>query len=121
MFIFASPMAKLKQLGWQNLEIFRHVFPSFVSLLGRTYAKPTVAFLLHEETLTAAAFESESRVPALLFSMPIDSEDEESMERTRKASLMDLEEFDVESVYWTGRFEQTKDEAFSLNNIGWME
>ena len=123
MFIFASPMAKLKQLGWQNLEIFRHVFPSFVSLLGRTYAKPTVAFLLHEETLTAAAFESESRVPALLFSMPIDSEDEESMERTRGKllSLMDLEKFDVESdVLVSDDLEQTKDGSFQFEHH-WLD
>ena len=28
------PLAKLRQLGWQNLELFRRVFPSFISLLA---------------------------------------------------------------------------------------
>ena len=31
--VFATPFAKLRNLGWQNLEHFRRVFPSFVSLL----------------------------------------------------------------------------------------
>ena len=30
-FLFATPFSKLKNLGWQNLELFRRVFPSFVS------------------------------------------------------------------------------------------
>ena len=33
--IFATPFVKLRQLGWQNLEYFRRVFPSFVSLVGK--------------------------------------------------------------------------------------
>ena len=34
-FIFATPLPKLRQMGWQNLEYFRRVFPSFISLLGK--------------------------------------------------------------------------------------
>ena len=33
--LFATPLAKLRQLGWQSLEGFRRVFPSFVSILGK--------------------------------------------------------------------------------------
>ena len=36
LFIFATPLVKLRQLGWQNLEIFRRVFPSFISILGKS-------------------------------------------------------------------------------------
>ena len=36
-FIFATPLLKLRQMGWQNLEYFRRVFPSFISLLGKEY------------------------------------------------------------------------------------
>ena len=63
MFIFATPLAKLRQMGWQNLEIFRRVFPSFISLLGMEYPEPTIAFLLFEETSTAASFPEDSSVP----------------------------------------------------------
>ena len=27
--VFATPLGKLRQMGWQNLELFRRVFPSF--------------------------------------------------------------------------------------------
>ena len=30
--LFACPLSKLRQLGWQSFEIFRRVFPSFISL-----------------------------------------------------------------------------------------
>ena len=59
-FIFGTPLAKLRQIGWQNLELFRRVFPSFISLLGNEYPEPTIVFLLFEETLTAASFQAES-------------------------------------------------------------
>ena len=74
-FIFATPLAKLRQLGWQNMEIFRRVFPSFISLLGMEFTEPTIAFLLFEETLTAASFQEDSSVPDFLFSIPLNEEE----------------------------------------------
>jgi len=97
-FIFATPLAKLRQLGWQNFEIFRRVFPSFVSLLASDYSEPTIAFLLFEETLTAGAFDAESSVPDFLYSIPLDPEEgEESIEdaRGKLLSLFDLEHYQI--------------------------
>ena len=83
-FIFATPLAKLRQLGWQNFEIFRRVFPSFVSLLASDYSERTIALLLFDGTLTAAAFEAESNIPDFLYSIPLDPEEgEESIEDAR--------------------------------------
>ena len=55
-FIFATPTARLKQLGWQNLEVFRRVFPSFISCFCQKYEKDDTLFLLAEETLSLAYF-----------------------------------------------------------------
>ena len=61
--IFATPLGKLRQLGWQNLELFRRVFPSFISLLGKSYDTPTAIFLLFDESLSLACFDGQSTVP----------------------------------------------------------
>ena len=62
-FVFATPLGKLKQMGWQNLELFRRVFPSFVSLLGKKYQAPTAVFMLFDESLTLACYDADSAVP----------------------------------------------------------
>jgi hypothetical protein len=97
-FIFAAPLAKLRQVGWQNFEVFRRVFPSFISLLGSDYSEPTVALLLFEETLTAASFQPESSVPDFLYSIPLDPEEgNEAIEvaRGKLLSLFDLENYQI--------------------------
>lgn len=97
-FIFGTPLAKLRQLGWQNLEFFRRVFPSFISLLGKEYTQPTLSFLLFEETLTAGAFQPDSNIPDLLYSLPLDeSEGDEAVEyaRGKLLSLFNLEKYEI--------------------------
>ena len=74
-FIFATPFPKLRQLGWQDLEYFRRVFPSFISLLGKEYTEPTLAFMLFEDTLSAGAFQPDSNVPDLLYSLALDEDE----------------------------------------------
>ena len=76
-FVFATPLGRLRQMGWQNLELFRRVFPSFISLLGKTYESPTALFLLCDESLSLACFSANSSVPDFLYSRTIDLEEEE--------------------------------------------
>ena len=123
MLLFACPFSKLKQLGWQNLEMFRRVFPSFVSLFGKQFKKPTIAFLLHENSLTAASFEALSSIPDLIFSLPIDLDDKESLDQARGKllSLMDLEHFEVQhDVLIAGEVNRSKDGYFQFEHE-WME
>ena len=56
--LFATPLARLKQLGWQNLDLFRRVFPSFVSLFDHVRESACMEFLLHEDTLDSRLFSS---------------------------------------------------------------
>ena len=95
--IFACPSFKLRQQGWQNLEIFRRVFPSFVSLFGKKFTEPTVIFLQEGETLTIASFEADSSVPDQIFSLPVDLEDSESLKKARGKllSLVDTSKYEV--------------------------
>ena len=97
--VFATPFAKLRNLGWQNLEHFRRVFPSFVSLLVAKFDKPTVRFLLSEETLTLASYQKDCTVPNSIFSLPADQGNPESVEgaRAKLLSLLNLEEFEIET------------------------
>ena len=64
-------------MGWQNLQYFRRVFPSFISMLGKEYTKPTLSFLLFEETLSAGAFQTDSTIPDVLYSLPLDESEGE--------------------------------------------
>ena len=124
MFIFATPLAKLRQMGWQNLEIFRRVFPSFISLFGMEYPKPTIAFLLFEDTLTAASFQEDSSVPDLLFSIPLDEDEgDESVEdaRGKLLSLFDLENYQIAKDILVARdVERTKDGFFRFEHE-WLD
>ena len=87
--IFASPFVRLRQLGWQNLELFRRVFPSFVSLFCQEYESPVSVYLLCNDSLSLACFEPNSSVPRNLFSVPVDSDDQDSIQRA-KAKLLSL-------------------------------
>ncbi len=93
--VFAAPYAKLSQLGWDNFELFRRVFPSFVSLLGDTYEESKLVLFIFEETLTAATFSPQSSVPDELLSLPFDPSNEDSFEsaRGKLLSLLDLSSY----------------------------
>jgi len=121
--VFATPFAKLRNLGWQNLEYFRRVFPSFVSLLVARFDKSTVRFLLSEETLTAAAYQKDCTVPENIFSLPADRGDPESVEeaRAKLLSLLDLKKFEIEpDILVLEEFSRTKDGFFKFEHR-WME
>ena len=42
--LFVTSTGRLKQLGWENLELFRRVFPSFVSLFDHVRRVPAWSF-----------------------------------------------------------------------------
>jgi len=82
-FVFATPMSRLKQLGWQNLEIFRRVFPSFVSIFALEFEEDTSLFLLAEETLSFAFLKANTSFPEFIHSLPVDPSSEESIEEAK--------------------------------------
>ena len=96
-FVFATPLGKLRQLGWQNLELFRRVFPSFISLLGKVYETSTAIFLLCEESLTLACFSSGSQVPDFVYSRCVDVEQEDGLDKAKALllGLIDLSKYEV--------------------------
>jgi len=123
MIVFATPFTFLRSLGWQNLEYFRRVFPSFVSLLGVKFDKPTIRFLLSEETLSAAAYEAGCIAPLNIFSLPTDKEDPESIQdvRAKLLSLLDLEQFELEpDILVLDEFSRTKDGFFKFEHT-WLD
>ncbi|MFP6901255.1 MAG: hypothetical protein VCA36_09950, partial [Opitutales bacterium] len=117
--LFGALSSKLRQLGWENLEIFRRVFPSFVSLLseefGNRFDRPTICFLLHEESLTAAAFDGHSPIPLHLFSQSLSEEEVEggTIEISRGkllARFLDLDEYEIDPrILRTGQTVREKD------------
>lgn len=121
--IFATPHAKLRQLGWQNLEVFRRVFPSFASLFGKVYDDPTVVFLLHEETLSIASFSEDCSIPESIFSLPVNVDDMDSLKvaKGKLLSLIDLEYYEVQSdVLVLGEVTRANDGFFHFEHE-WME
>lgn len=90
-FVFAAPLIRLRQLGWQNLEFFRRVFPSFVSLLGEQRERSQAEFLLCGDTLSIACFEAGSSAPSELLSLPVEAEDEDSVNRAKARLLAQVD------------------------------
>lgn len=120
--IIATPFTKLRQLGWQNLEYFRRVFPSFVSLVGKEYEKPSIVFLLHDETLTAASFEPGTTVPDAMYSLPVDAGDSDGFEavRGKLLSMFDLAHFEhIQDVLFAGEVTRTSNGFFRFENEWW--
>ena len=120
--IFATPFMKLRQLGWQNLEFFRRVFPSFVSLVGKEYERPSIVFLLHDETLTAASFEPGTTVPDAMYSLPVDATNSEEFEAARGKLLshFDLAHFDnIQDVLSAGEVSRTNKGFFKFESEWW--
>ena len=117
--LFASPISKLRQLGWQNLESFRRVFPSFISILGKTFTTPTILFLKHDESLSVAAYQPDCGVPDKLYSMTIDEDEDDAIElaRGKLLSLLDLENYEVlQDVLVTGEVERLKDGLYNFEH-----
>jgi len=122
-FVFATPFVKMRQMGWQNLEFFRRVLPSFVSLLTKEFDKPSIAFLLHDETLTAASFEAATNVPEALYSLPVDSSNQDDIEavRGKLLGMFDLAHFErIEEILTTGEVNRTSDGIFHFHNE-WLD
>ena len=121
--VFACPIVKLRQLGWQNMEVFRRVFPSFVSLFGKKFSEPTILFLKEGETLSVGTYVAESPVPEQVFSLPVDPEEAESLEiaRGKLLSLVNVENHEiVPDILVAGEIERLKD-GFFLFEHEWME
>ena len=122
-FIFATPFVKMRQMGWQNLEFFRWVLPSFVSLFGKEFERPSIAFLLHDETLTAASFESGITVPEALYSFAVDASNQDEIEsvRGKLLGMFDLAHFErIEEILTTGEVNRTGDGIFRFHNE-WLD
>ena len=121
--LFACPQAKLRQLGWQSLEIFRRVFPSFISFFGKSFSESTVLFMLQEDSLSVAAYSPDCSVPDELYSMSVDLDDPESLEvaRGKLLSLIALEKYEVvPDILMAGEVERQKDGFFKFEHE-WMD
>lgn len=121
--VFATPFVKMRQMGWQNLEFFRRVLPSFVSLLSNEFERPSIAFLLHDESLTAASFESGTSVPEALYTLPVDASNQDELEavRGKLLGMFDLAYFEcIEEILTTGEVNRVSDGAFNFHNE-WLD
>lgn len=117
--VFATPVSKLGKMGWENLELFRRVFPTFISLLGTTYEEASVVLFICDETVTAASFSIGSTVPDNIFSLPFNPEDDESFVavRSKLLSLMDLGHYRVlEDVLIAGNVFRAPDGFFEFDH-----
>ena len=121
--VFACPLVKLRQHGWQNLEIFRRVFPSFVSFFGKSFDEPSILFLQEGESLSIASFDSGSKVPDHIFSLPVDLEDREALEiaRGKLLSLVDSTKYQlIPDILIAGEVERLRDGNYQFEHE-WKE
>ena len=61
--LYGASKERLKKEGFENFEGAYHVLPSFIPLLGRTYAKPTLLFLLQGSSLSALFYAANDPSP----------------------------------------------------------
>ncbi|MFP6855017.1 MAG: hypothetical protein VB980_04475 [Opitutales bacterium] len=116
--IFGALHSKLRQLGWENLEIFRRVFPSFISLLSNEsanrYERPTISLLRHEGSLTAASFDPGCPIPRHIYSLALTEEEMEDgtveITRGKLLALFELHDYEIDSrIMRTGEVNKDKD------------
>lgn len=122
-FVFACPLIKLRHLGWQEIDIFRRVFPSFVSVLGKRFSQNTILFLMDDNSLSVISYVAESKVPSSLFSLPVDQGDKESIKiaRGKLLALTDTENYDILSdILVAGEVDRQKDGLFKFDHE-WLQ
>ena len=116
--LFGALSSKLRLLGWENLDIFRRVFPSFVSLLsedfGQRYGGPTIVFLWHEYSLTAAVFDGKCPMPFQIHSQTLTEQEIEEgsvdVTRSKLLALFDLDQYEIDAqLIRTGQTIREKD------------
>ena len=116
---FAVPSQFLNSGSWvAKAESFRRVFPSFISILGKTFTTP-ILFLKHDESLSVAAYQPDCGVPDKLYSMTIDEDEDDAIElaRGKLLSLLDLENYEVlQDVLVTGEVERLKDGLYKFEH-----
>ena len=122
-FVFACPLIKLRHLGWQEIDIFRRVFPSFVSVLGKRFSQNTILFLMDDNSLSVISYVAESKVPSSLFSLPVDQVDKESIKiaRGKLLALTDTENYEILSdILVAGEVDRQKDGLFKFDHE-WLQ
>lgn len=122
-FVFACPLIKLRHLGWQEIDIFRRVFPSFVSVLGKRFSQNTILFLMDDNSLSVISYVAESKVPSSLFSLPVDQGDKESIKiaRGKLLALTDTENYEILSdILVAGEIDRQKDGIFKFDHE-WLQ
>ena len=122
-FVFACPLIKLRHLGWQEIDIFRRVFPSFVSVLGKRFSQNTILFLMDDNSLSVISYVAESKVPSSLFSLPVDQGDKESIKiaRGKLLALTDTENYEILSdILVAGEIDRQKDGLFKFDHE-WLQ
>ena len=118
-FVFGCPLTKLRQLGWQTIDIFRRVFPSFVSIFGKSFSKNTILFLIEDSTLSVITYPADSKIPSSLFSLPVEQDDEESLKiaRGKLLALVDSGNYEIKSdILVAGEVERQKDGVFKFEH-----
>ena len=121
MLLLATSSAKLRQLGWQNLEVFRRVFPSFISFFGKEFERSTICLLRHDETLMGVSFDENCPVPAQVFSLPLTEQEEEENRcdetRGKLLALFDLERYEIDpDILVTGDVHRSNDGFFHFDH-----
>ena len=110
-------------MGWQEIDIFRRVFPSFVSVLGKRFSQNTILFLMEDNSLSVISYIAESKVPSSLFSLPVDQSDKESIKiaRGKLLSLTDTENYEILSdILVAGEIDRQKDGLFKFDHE-WLQ
>lgn len=70
-YIYATSQGRVKNGGFEGLDQYQNVFPSFVAGFGRSYSRPTLSFLASEGTFSALFFQANDPVPVQIHSMAL--------------------------------------------------
>lgn len=91
--LYAASKDRLRAVQSEALETDYHALPSFISVLGCCYDRPTLLFLGQGQSLSAVVFNDGDSVPSHVFTIPLKAKESSDIELLKAREEL-MEKFD---------------------------
>ncbi|NDV62503.1 hypothetical protein G0Q06_08580 [Puniceicoccales bacterium CK1056] len=105
-FVYATAKARLKRLGFEDIEQYLQLFPGFISFFGETVSSPTIRFLSQNGVISALYLVPGNPVPEKVISRKVMGDlltDDSLLEaRETMAGSINASGYSLEEGLWLG-------------------
>ena len=102
--LYAAYLERLRRAGYDDLDKFHHVYPSFITVLNRSATTPTAVSVAHGTTLSIVTLEAGCPVPNGIhsISLGVENADGEALKSGHVALIdsIDTSHYEVEKQIW---------------------